>query len=540
MSGAGHADHFSSRGRTTSSGGDSGGTETSGMASARTRSQVIGLSLLAIDRAAQESLRQQLYVRVRDAIVRGEMRAGFRLPSTRIVAKELALSRNTVGDVFAQLVAEGYLVARHGSGTYVAANAIALTGRVASPLPRSSWERASMRGRLLAAIPEHDRLSAKRPLPFQPGIPDVERFPFETWSRIASRLMRRPRAELVSYGDPAGYRPLREVIAAELRSRKGIACRDDQIVVVGGTQQALDLICRLTLDVGDAVWIEEPSSRNVRAAFTGAGCTMVPVPVDADGIDVARGRKLAPGARLAFVTSAHQWPLGPTLSAPRRAELLRWAEEADAFLVEDEYDGVFRYDGERPTPLRALDDDRVIWIGSFSMTTFPGLRVGYLVAPPQLVDAFVAAKGAADRQTSSFEQAILAEFIYDGHYYRHRSRMQAIYAERGAHLVTLLRELTGIEIAPPRAGLHVVLPLPPAVDDRALSLRSADAGVIAPALSPHYLTPASRSGLLLGFGIADLRAIERTAPLLARGVASVTARPKGLRPMPRAARELPG
>jgi GntR family transcriptional regulator/MocR family aminotransferase len=511
------------------------------MASARTRSEMIGLSLLAVDRAAQETLRQQLYVRVRDAIVRGEMRAGFRLPSTRSVAKELALSRNTVGDVFAQLVAEGYLVARHGSGTYVASNAIALCGRGAAPLARTSWERASIRGRLLAAVPEQDRLSAKPPLPFQPGIPDLDHFPFETWSRIASRLMRRPRAELVSYGDPAGYRPLREVIAAELRSRRGIACRDEQIVVVGGTQQALDLICRLALDPGDEVWIEEPSSRNVRAAFAGAGCTMVPVPVDDDGIDVAHGRELAPRARLAFVTSAHQWPLGATLSAQRRAELLDWANDADAFVVEDEYDGVFRYDGQRPEPLCALDRaERVIWTGSFSMTTFPGLRIGYLVAPPPLIDAFVAAKAAADRQTSSFEQAILAEFIYDGHYQRHRTRMQAIYAERGTRLVELMRELAGIEIAAPRSGLHVVLPLPPHVDDRALSLRAADAGVIAPPLSPHYLTPALRRGLLLGFGVADITRIERAAPPLVRCIAGVAARARPVRPLPRAARELPG
>jgi len=511
------------------------------MASARTRAQIIGLSLLAVDRAARESLRQQLYVRVRDAIVRGEIHAGFRLPSTRSVAKELALSRNTVGDVFAQLVAEGYLVARHGSGTYVAPNAIALCGHGATLPARSSWERASLRGRLLAAIPEHDRLGAKPPLPFQPGIPDLEHFPFETWSRIASRLMRRPRAELVSYGDPAGYRPLREVIAAELRSRKGIACRDEQIVVVGGTQQALDLICRLALDPGDEVWIEEPSSRNVRAAFIGAGCTMVPVPVDDDGIDVARGRELAPRARLAFVTSAHQWPLGATLSAQRRSELLRWADDADALVVEDEYDGAFRYDGQRPEPLRALDRaDRVIATGSFSMTTFPGLRVGYLVAPLQLVDAFVAAKAAADRQTSSFEQATLAEFIYDGHYQRHRTRMQAIYAERRTRLVELMHELTGIEIAPAQAGLHVVVPLPSSIDDRALSLRAADAGVIAPPLSTHYLTPAARRGLLLGFGVADVRSIEKSAPVLARCIASVTARPGTVRPLPRAARELPG
>lgn len=511
------------------------------MTSARARSRIIGLSLLAIDRAANESARRQLYARVRDAIVRGEMRAGFRLPSTRSVAKELALSRTTVGDVFAQLVAEGYLVARHGSGTYVASNAIALTASAAALQPRSSWERASIRGRLLATLPDADRLSATAPLPFQPGIPDLERFPFETWSRIASRLMRRPRAELTSYGDPAGYRPLREIIAAELRARKGIACGSDQVVVVGGTQQALDLICRLTLDAGDEVWVEEPSSRIVRAAFGGAGCTMVPVPVDDDGLDVARGRALAPRARLAFVTSAHQWPLGSTMSAQRRTELLRWTAEADAFVVEDEYDGVFRYDGEAPPPLRALDGgDRVIWTGSFSMTTFPGLRVGYLVAPAQLAGAFVAAKAAADRQTSSFEQAILAEFIYDGHFHRHRTRMQAIYGERGARLAALLRERTGIDVATPRCGLHLVVPLPAGVDDRVLAQRAKDAGVIAPPLTPHYLGPASTPGLLLGFGVADLAAIERNVPVLARCIAAATARPRAAHTIPRAASELPG
>jgi len=510
------------------------------MASARTRAEVIGLSLLAIDRAAHESLRQQLYVRVRDAIVRGEMSPGFRLPSTRSVAKEFALSRNTVGDVFAQLVAEGYLVARHGSGTYVAANAIALCGAGTPADARSSWERASLRGRLLAAIPDYDRSTARRPLPFQPGIPDLEHFPFETWARIASRLMRRPQPELVSYGDPAGYRPLREVIAAELRTRQGIACRDDQVVIVGGTQQALDLICRLTLDPGDQVWLEEPSSRNSRNTFVAAGCSIVPVPVDGDGIDVARGRELAPHARLALVTSEHQWPLGATLSPERRRALLRWADDADAFVVDDEYDGLFRYDGARTEPLRALDAaNRVISIGSFSIRTFPGLRIGYLVAPPQLVDAFVAAKAAADRQTSSFDQAILAEFLYDGHYHRHRTRMQAIYAERGARLVNVVRETTGIRIAAPRCGLHVVVPLPQNADDRALSLRAADAGVIAPPLSSLYLRPTLRRGLLLGFGVADTRAIERHVPALARCLAP-TLRSRAVRPLPRAARELPG
>ena len=501
------------------------------MASSRARTELIGLSLLAIDRTSEETLRRQLFLRLRDAIAHGELRAGMRIPSTRAVAETLSVSRNTVADVFAQLIADGYLVTRHGAGTYVAANQLA----VAETATQTSWERASMRGRLLTNAAIADRTLEKPARAFQVGVPPLDHFPFESWSRIAARIMRQPSLELVSYGDPAGYRPLREAIAAQVRSRTGIACRNEQIVIVGGSQQALDLVCRLALDPGDAVWLEDPSSLAVRACFLTAGATLVAVPVDEEGIDVEFGRAIAPKARLVHVTSASQWPLGPAMSRPRREALLEWASVADAWVVEEEYDGAFRYDDERPSYLKQLDTEgRVIWVGSFSITTFPAIRLGYVIAPPELVDAFVAAKATADRQTSTFEQAILAEFMYQGQYQRHLQRMREIYAERRAHLMQALRERIDLPVRCGAGGLHVTLLLPDGVDDVAITARARDAGVSVSPLSRHYAEPrAGTHGLLLGFGVADAASIDRGIGILARLL-------DRREPLPRAARDLPG
>jgi GntR family transcriptional regulator/MocR family aminotransferase len=503
------------------------------MASARLRSQTIGLSLIVLDKESAESLRGQVYRRLRDAILAQQLRAGYRLPSTRAVADTLGVSRNTVADVFAQLVAEGYLVARRGSGTFVAALAPALESPPARDT-QTSWERASTRGKLFEAMLQSRRLSDASPIPFRPGMPALDLFPFDVWSRIAGKIMRRPAPELISYGDPAGYRPLREIVAAQLRASKGIACNVEQILILGGSQQALDLICRLALDPGDEVWVEEPASPSLRATYAGGGAAIVPVTVDAEGLSVERGRALAPRARLAHVTSAHQWPLGITMSAPRRAELLAWADEADAWIVEDEYDGVFRYDTEKPAPLRALDrNERVLWTGSFSVTTFPALRIGYLIAPPKLVDAFVAAKAAADRQTSTFEQAILADFMYDGHYARHLRRMHEVYAERQARVMRALEEHAGLSAVAAASGLHVLVPLEAATDDARITQRAGAEGVVAPPLSRYYVADPPRRGLLLGFGLAGAPTTDSAVRRLARHL------PRA-RPLHRASRDLPG
>ena len=503
------------------------------MATGKRQSTIVALSFMRLDKSSDVTLRRSLYACVREAILSGSLRAGARLPSTRFVAAELGVSRNTVADAFAQLVAEELLVSRIGSGTFVAATAVPAGG---APSPPTLWERASQRGRLLATRSGEDRLDGRPSVPFQPGLPAYDHFPFDVWARIAARIMRRPAPELLGYGPSAGYAPLRDVIAADVRARTGVACRAEQVIVVGGTSQALDLVCRLTLDPGDEVWIEDPSSLYVRGTVTGAGAVVVPVPVDDEGLDVAHGRRRAPHARLAHVTSAHQWPLGPAMSLRRRTELLQWADDADAWIVEDEYDGVFRHDGTAPPSLRSLDRaDRVIAVGSFSLTIFPALRLGYLIAPPSLVDAFVAAKATADRHASAFEQAILAEFIFDGHYARHRKHMQPIYRERRDALIDRIAGDAQIAIAPHEAGLHVILPLPPGTNDVALSRAARAAGIVAPPLSVHYLGEARTAGLILGFGAGTQAALETAAARLCRDVLG------GARP-PRAAlaRDVPG
>ena len=482
---------------------------------ARKRKPVlVALSHVRLDDTSDRTLRASLDACLRAAILDGGIKAGTRLPSTRALATELGISRTTIADVFAQLVADGLLVARHGSGTFVAAS----DDVVAPAPPPTAWERASQRGRLFARRTPDDDLQGRLSLPFQPGVPSYEDFPFDTYGRIAARILRRPKPELLGYGESAGYAPLREAIAADLRAR-GERCRDEQIVVVGGTSQALDLIARLTLDQGDAVWLEDPSSLYVRGTFVSAGARVVPIPVDAHGIDVAAGTACAPEARLAFVTSAHQWPTGVTLGPERRTALLAWARAADAWIVEDEYDGVFRYDGTSPPSLRALDDaDRVIATGTFSLTTFPAIRLGFIVAPLVLVDAFVAAKAKTDRQASLLEQAILAEFIHDGHFGRYRAKMRDVYAGRLARLLAFFERCGSPQISPPASGLHVILQLPVGTDDRALSAAAHAAGIPAPALSPHYLAAEPKSGLILGFGAGSCEQMARAAERLCREI----------------------
>jgi GntR family transcriptional regulator/MocR family aminotransferase len=465
----------------------------------------LALSSLDIDVARRGTIRMQLLAQLRGAIRDLRLPAGARLPSTRAVAQRLHISRSTVTDVFDQLLAEGYLVARHGAGTYVSPAVRVTPEHARSSSASTSWERVSRRGHLFADITTRSRYAAKEARAFQPGVPAVDLFPFAVWSRIAARLLRSPSRDLVSYGDPAGFRALREAIAAQLRDRKHVACDADQVVVTSGTQQSLDIINRLMLDPDEQVWIEDPGSLAARATFAGAGVRLVPVPVDEDGIDVARGIELAARARLAFVTPAVQSPTTVTMSPARRAALLAWADAADAWIVEDDYEDVFRYDGEDPPPLHSTaSNGRVILIGSFSVSTFPALRIGYIIAPGPLVDAFVAAKGAIDRQGATLEQAVLAEFVLGGHHLRHLRRMSAVYAERRAALERCFAQyLPELAFAPPCAGLHALLPLD-GRDDVALAQAAARHDVSVVPLSPLYLDrERRRNGLLIGFGVAS-------------------------------------
>jgi len=452
-------------------------------------------------------LYRQLYDGVRGAILSGLLPAGTRLPSTRTLAAELGVSRTTVVTAFEQLLAEGYLDGRVGSGTFVAKSLpeelLSVRERAErEPGPTGSGHRLSGRGTLLAATPTTAVRDRGSPRAFRPGVPALDEFPDAVWRRIAARVWRRPSGGLLGYGDPAGYRPLREAIAGYLGASRAVRCVPEQVIVVSGSQQALDLAARVLLDPGDAVWIEDPGYMGARGALSGAGARLVPVPVDGEGLDVKEGIEREPEARLVCVTPSHQYPLGVTMSLSRRLELLGWANRSGAWVVEDDYDSEYRYTGRPLEALQGLDTEgSVLYVGTFSKVLFPALRLGYLVVPPDLTDAFVAARELTDRHPPTVDQAILADFIAEGHFLRHLRRMRALYAGRQAALVEEASHgLRGLlDVNPAAAGMHLVGWLPPGEDDREASRRAADGGVEAPPLSLYGSVQGGRGGLMLGY-----------------------------------------
>lgn len=477
------------------------------------RSSVVDASVMVgLDRDCTVPLHRQLYEGLRGEILSGRLPAGSRLPSIRSLVREFGISRNTVTGALSQLSAEGYLEARVGSGTYVARSmpdellragkhSERLDGRTPTPGPsrrrpeKSPHERLlSRRGSLLATTSVGSAVrSCGPPAPFAafaPAVPDVGVFPHRTWGRIAGRLWRRPPEDLLRYGAPAGYRPLREAIAEHLRASRAVDCSWERVIVVSGSQQALDLCARLLLDPGDEAWIEDPCYLGARAALSANGARTVPVPVDGEGLDVSAGEEKAPDARLACVTPSHQYPSGATMSVGRRLALLEWSSRAGAWVLEDDYDGEFRYSG-RPLPsLQGLDErGRVLYLGTFSKSLFPALRLGYLVVPENLVDAFANAKALSDRHAPAVEQAILAEFVSEGHFGRHLRKTRKLYAERQAALVGA----AGEELA----GL--------------LEVR-------APSLSAHRLSESGHPGLVLGYAAFEEQTIRRGVRRLAEAL----------------------
>jgi GntR family transcriptional regulator/MocR family aminotransferase len=318
---------------------------------------------------------------------------------------------------------------------------------------------------------------------------------------------------------------LREAIAQYLIAARGVRCSAEQVIIVAGSQQGLDLAARVLLDVGDKVWLEDPGYIGARGALQSAGADVVPVPVDREGLNVADAITRCPSARLVYITPSHQFPLGVTMSLPRRLALLEWAHRAGAWILEDDYDSEYRYTG-RPLPaLQGLDtENRTVYLGTLSKTLFPSLRLGYLVVPPDLVDTFIAAKALADRHAPSVEQAVLADFMSEGHFARHIRRTRVLYAARQAALVeTATSELAGLlEVHTAEAGMHLVGYLPDGVDDKAVSQQAAAHQVEAPALSSYALAPLRRRGLLLGyaaFSHADITdGIHRLATALRNSV----------------------
>ncbi|MFI7151637.1 PLP-dependent aminotransferase family protein [Nonomuraea sp. NPDC050022] len=486
------------------------------------------------------ALSRHLYERIRDAILSGQLRPGLRLPSSRALAAELGVSRTTTVTAYERLRDEGYLDGRVGAGTTVALLRIPhpAAAPVHEPPNVRQPPRLSAQGAALAGVRWRMRHTmdgpGSGPPAFPVGRPAIDAFPAELWGKVVARRARRSAGSLLRYQHPAGYQPLREAIAAYVGMARAVRCTPEQVLVVGGAQAGLSLAARLLLDPGDDAWMEDPGYYGARGAIIAAGATPVPVPVDADGLDIDAGNARAPHARIAYVTPSHQFPLGVTMSLHRRLALLDWARTAGTYVLEDDYDSEYRYIGDPLPSLQGLDGaGRVVYVGSFSKVLFPALRIGYLIVPDELVDAFTAGQRFAAAHVPVLEQAALTDFIADGHFARHVRRMRALYAERGAALVRAARqELDGVlSVTPADAGLHVVGWLPEDIDDREAAFRAAAYGVDVQPLSAHAQEPAKRPGLLLGHAATPephiVTAIHRLAASLTASAQSARGRRAG-------------
>ena len=485
--------------------------------------------LIALDPKSSDSLTRQIYRALRDGILAGRLAGGLRLPSTRALADDLGVSRNTVVAAFDQLVAEGYVDSRVGRGTRVShtvpdqllrartrarAKVVARDGASA---PSDRAQHLVTHARRRSAVEGDDA-----PVAFAPGVPALDLFPWGTWGRLVTSRARGLGASSAGYGDPLGMRSLRDAIARYVGVARGVTCTADQVVIVGGSQQGLDLVARVVTDPGDSAWIEDPGYYGALGAFTAAGLRVTGVPVDADGLSVAAGRVGGPAARLIYVTPSHQFPLGVTMSLSRRLELLGAAAEMGAWIVEDDYDSEFRYVSRPLTALQGLDTDgRVVYVGTFSKVMFPALRIGFAIAPPSLMPALAAARQFAGTQQAMLEQMVLADFIEEGHFERHVRRMRSVYAERQQDLIDALRvEAEGlIEASPAGSGMHLVGWLPPGTDGADVSRRAAAKGVDAIPLSAFAIARgASRPGVLLGYAHVGRAAIVEGARRLVAAV----------------------
>jgi len=474
------------------------------------------------------TLQYQIYDGIRHCIVAGLIAADRRLPSTRTLAADLGVSRTTALLALEQLRAEGYIVARPGSGTFIAPRLperrAADTTPPADAVPRPPFSR---RGEMLARMRAPDRRRAASPAcAFRLGTPALDAFPHRTWTQITREMLRATKATHRDYAELAGFRPLRIAIAEQMQSR-GTRCDPDQVQIVMGAQRGLDHVARMLLDPGDTVWMEDPGYTGARGAMLAASAIVLPVPVDGEGmtlgtgsgsVDSGPGAETSATARLAYVTPSCQFPLGVAMSLERRRGLLAWARRSRAWIVEDDYDCDLRHDREPLPCLHSLDPDgRVIYLGTFSKTLFPALRLGFLIVPRDLQAGFVTARLATDLHPPLLEQRVLAAFIQRGHYDRHLRRMRAVYAERlDALRRAIERSGAPLRLRPVQGGMHAVVDIQQ-VDAERVHVAAAAQGVETMPLSAFHFGPGRRpNALLLGFGAVPGAAIRAGVTKLAR------------------------
>jgi GntR family transcriptional regulator/MocR family aminotransferase len=468
------------------------------------RSQGAMVPLLTGPGAEGLSLRDQIYKTCLAAIVDGRLAAGARLPSARQLADDWRISRNTVDDAIAQLQAEGFIVRRVGDGTFVAAQTRAATRVAAKRRQPSAHGR-----RALAGVTEWSRsatrsytpTSVPRAEPFSAGMPALDAFPLALWRRLAARRWRVSGGGLLGYFPSLGHGPLRDATARHLAATRGVDCEPGQIMIVNSSMQAVDLVARVLLERSDSVWIEDPCVPNLRPALAMSGA------------------RIAPGAALVYVTPSCQYPTGVTMSLARRLSLLRFAESSGAWIVEDDFQSEFTYEGRPVASVYSLDrGERTLYIGTFTNSVFPSLRLAYVVLPSALVPVFEAVRRQLDDHTHGYMQAVLADFMDGGHFSAHLRKMRAVYHERrDALLAAAARSLPDtVALGPAVSGMNVALHLPSRVDDSAVVARAAAGGLRVQPLSRYASGTHRPNGLLLGYTALTERRIAAGMARLAR------------------------
>jgi GntR family transcriptional regulator / MocR family aminotransferase len=469
------------------------------MTAAKTRPlQTTAMLELGLDRRDGASFQSQIARQVRELVLAGRLKPGAKLPSSRALSEQLVVARATVVEAYEQLLGEGYLETRRGSGTAVAAE-----------LPETLLTSNNV---LTKQPPPAKRQKREPARPFRSGLVDWEQFPHDDWGRVLGRFWRNPPITLLEHNDPFGWVPLRKAIAAHLYEWRGIACEAEQVIVTAGGSDAFDLIRRAVFKPGDQLWLEDPGYPTARRVFSLGGVSVEPMAIDAEGLMVSDAQARRPKAKGAFVTPARQYPTGATMPLTRRLELLAWAKTANAIVIEDDYDSEYRYVG-RPLPaLMSLDrDSRVIYSGTFSKVFSPIIRLGFIVVPKRLVDVFRHERRVFGAPPSLLVQPALAQFMDDGKFAIHIRRMRRLYSARRDCLMAALAP--GVpslfRLDAPPSGLMLLLRFPSDADDEALENRLLAEGIEVQALSSHFAGRHKDQGLLLsfaGFQDSDLEA----------------------------------
>ena len=489
-------------------------------------------------------LSQQLYQAIRSRVLEGQLVTGTRLPASRDLAATLGVSRNSVVRAYDQLFAEGFIETRVGDGTYVGqlgklstqlstGLSLGLSTDLSTLQPANTGHMSS-RDAVIAcdARDTHSTFpqpASGPPRAFRVGMPAVDLFPFDVWAKLQAAFWRAPDPALLGYGDPAGDPQLRKWVAAYLRQSRGLNCSAEQIVITSGAQQAISLCAQLLVRPGEQVAVESPGYRTARQAFAAAGAVLAGIPVDGEGLDCTQLAAL-PDCRLVYLTPAHQYPTGVTLSLARRLAVLAWAEQRDGWIIEDDYDGEYRYDGPPLAPLAALDRQRrVIYVGTFGKIAFPALRLGYLVVPPALVDSFTQARMLAVRQSEVSSQRVMAEFMAAGHFHRHIRRMRrAALARRNVLKAGWPVDIVGLGKMPVvAAGLHVTVNVGTLEQERVFVAAALAAGVEVSPLSDYWLPdgperPDDRAGLVIGFACVPEARISEALMRLRKAWSRIT------------------